>query len=111
MEAVRNNGKISSSNVTRVFLKTSEIDGEVYVNPLTEACLPRAKVWEWKRSALGLIDAAQSFFINYADDLISLGCEPCSMNSATFYHYNDGSNSPTETRSLDGMIGIHIDED
>ena len=57
-----------------------------------------------------MIDAAHSFFINYADNLISLGCEPCSMDSATFYHFNDGSKPTDPKRSLNGMIGTHIDD-
>ena len=105
-EAVRRGWEIESSDVTRAFLQTSMIDRDVYVRPPIEAGLPSNKVWKLKRPAYGLIDAAHSFFINYADNLISLGCETCNMDSATFYHFNEAS----DTRQLNGIIAAHIDD-
>ena len=63
-EAVRKGWEVKSSDVTRAFLQTSEIDREVYVKPPIEAGLPGNKVWKLKRPAYGLIDAAHCFFIN-----------------------------------------------
>ena len=96
--------------MTRAFLQTSEIERSVYVKPPKEAGVPSSKIWKLKRPAYGLIDAAHSFFINYADNLISLGCETCKMDNATFYHFNDGSKPADEVRNLDGIIGTHIDD-
>ena len=109
-EAVRKGWEIKSSDVTRAFLQTSEIDREVYVKPPIEAGLPGNKVWKLKRPAYGLIDAAHCFFINYADSLISLGCEPCKMDNATFYHFSDNSSPGDDKRDIDGIIGCHIDD-
>ena len=106
-EAVRRGWEIESSDVTRAFLQTSMIDRDVYVRPPIEAGLPSNKVWKLKRPAYGLIDAAHSFFINYADNLISLGCETWNMDSATFYHFNEASDT---TRQLNGIIAAHIDD-
>ena len=44
IEAVRKKWKISSSDATRAFLQTSEIDRDVYVKPLKEAGVPSSKV-------------------------------------------------------------------
>ena len=96
--------------MTRAFLQTSEIKRSVYVKPPKEAGVPSSKIWKLKRPAYGLIDAAHSFFINNADNLISLGCETCKMDNATFYHFNDGSKPADEVRNLDGIIGTHIDD-
>ena len=109
-EAVRKGWSISSSDVTRAFLQTSEITRDVYVYPPKEAGLPRGKVWLLKRPAYGLIDAAHAFFINFSDNLISLGCETSKMDNATFYHFSDGSKPGDEERNLDGIIGSHIDD-
>ena len=110
IEAVRKKWEISSSDVTRAFLQTSEIDRDVYVKPPKEAGVPSSKVWKLKRPAYGLIDAAHSFFINYADNLISLGCETCKVDNATFYHFSDGSGANDPIRNLNGILGTHIDD-
>ena len=110
IEAMRNNWEINSSDVTRAFLQTSEIERNVYVKPPMEAGLPDNKVWRLKRPAYGLIDAAHSFFINFADSLISLGCETCRMDNATFYHFSDGSKPNDDVRKLDGIVGTHIND-
>ena len=109
-EAVRKGWKISSSDVTRAFLQTTEINRSVYVFPPKEAGLPRGKVWLLKRPAYGLIDAAHAFFINFGDNLISLGCETSKMDNATFYHFSDESKPGDEERNLDGIVGSHIDD-
>ena len=109
-EAVRKGWSISSSDVTRAFLQTSKITRDVYVYPPKEAGLPRGKVWLLKRPAYGLIDAAHAFFINFSDNLISLGCETSKLDNATFYHFSDGSKPGDEKRNLDGIIGSHIDD-
>ena len=110
IEAVRQGWEISSSDVTRAFLQTSEIDRNVYVRPPLEAGVPDNKVWKLKRPAYGLIDAAHSFFINHAESIISLGCEPCKMDNATYYYFNDGSRPGDEERHLGGIVGSHIDD-
>ena len=110
MEAVRNGWDIESSDVTRAFLQTSDIDRNVYVKPPIEAGLPTNKVWKLKRPAYGLIDAAHSFFVNYADNLIALGCETCKMDNAIFYNFEGGSKLTDESRSLNGIIASHIDD-
>ena len=109
-EAVQKGWKISSSDVTRAFLQTTEINRSVYVYPPKEAGLPRGKVWLLKRPAYGLIDAAHAFFINFGDNLISLGCETSKMDNATFYHFSDNSKPGDEDRNLDGIVGSHIDD-
>ena len=91
VEAIRKGWDINSSDVTRAFLQTSEIDRNVYVKPPIEAGVPENKVWRLKKPAYGLIDAAHSFFINFADSLIKLGCETCNLDNATFYHFSDDS--------------------
>ena len=110
MEAVRQGWDIESSDVTRAFLQTSKIERNVYVKPPIEAGLPTSKVWKLKRPAYGLIDAAHSFLVNYADNLITLGCEVCKMDNATFYHFEEGSKATDESRSLNGIIASHIDD-
>ena len=110
MEAVRQGWDIESSDVTRAFLQTSKIERNVYVKPPIEAGLPTNKVWKLRRPAYGLIDAAHSFFVNYADNLIALGCEVCKMDNATFYHFEDGSKATDESRNLNGIIASHIDD-
>ena len=42
--------------------------------------------------------------------MIALGCEPCKMDNATFYHFNDESSMGDEKRNIDGIIGCHIDD-
>ena len=110
MEAVRKGWDIESSDVTRAFLQTSNIDRNVFVKPPIEAGLPTNKVWKLKRPAYGLIDAAHSFFVNYADNLIALGCETCKMDNAIFYNFEGGSKLTDESRSLNGIIASHIDD-
>ena len=83
-EAVRQGWEINSSDIARAFLQTSSIERDVYVEPPREAGVPRGKVWKLKRPAYGLIDAAHSFFLNYAENLIALGCETCKMDNASF---------------------------
>ena len=108
-EAIRKGWEITSSDVTWAFLQTSEIERDVYVKPPIETGLPENKVWKLKRPAYGLIYAAHCFFINYEDNLIALGCEPCKIDNSTFYHFNDESRMGDEKRNIDGIIGCHID--
>ena len=110
IEAVRRGWEINSSDVTRAFLQTSEIEREVFVKPPIEAGLPDTKVWRLKRPAYGLIDAAHSFFLNFADSLIELGCETCKMDNAAFYYFNDNSKPGDDYRDLAGCVGSHIDD-
>ena len=110
IEAVRKGWEISASDITRAFLQTNKIDRNVFVKPPLEAGIPDGKVWKLKRPAYGLIDAAHSFFINHAENIISLGCEPCKMDNATFYHFKDGSRPGDEERHLGGIVGSHIDD-
>ena len=63
-EAVRRDWEVGSSDVTRAFLQTSDINRQVYVIPPPEAEVPAGKVWLLKRLAYGLIDAANSFYLN-----------------------------------------------
>ena len=100
IEAVRRGWTVSSSDATRGFLQTSEIDSNVYVKPPLEAGVPDNKVWKLKRPAYGLIDTAHSFFINHTENIISLGYEPCKMDNASYYYFNDGSKSGDEKSSL-----------
>ena len=110
IEAVRKGWQINTSDVTRAFLQTSEIDREVFVKPPIEAGLPENKVWKLTRPAYGLIDAAHSFYLNFAENLIQLGCETCKMDNATFYHFSDSTKPGDDKRELDGIIGTHIDD-
>ena len=108
-EAVRQGWEINSSDIARAFLQTSSIERDVYVELPREAGVPRGKVWKLKRPAYGLIDAAHSFFLNYAENLIALGCETCKMDNASFLYFQDKSKPTAESRKLEGMVATHTD--
>ena len=109
-EAVRRDWEVGSSDVTRAFLQTSDINRQVYVVPPPEAEVPVGKVWLLKRPAYGLIDAANSFYLNITNGLMKLGCELSRMDNAFYMKFQDNSKPEDDERTLEGLVGAHIDD-
>ena len=108
--ARRDDWYVRTSDVTRAFLQTSEIEREVYVRPPKEAGMPSNKVWLLKRPAYGLVDASRGFYINQASKLVEFGMEVCRVDPAFFFYHSDGSTVKSEVRELSGMIATHVDD-
>ena len=64
---------------------------------------------EVKASSIWL-DAAQSFFLNYAESLLALGCETCKMDNAAFLYFQNKSKPTDGSRKLEGIVATHIDD-
>ena len=109
-EAVRRNWHVSSSDVTRAFLQTSEITRSVYIKPPREAGLHHSKVWKLLKPAYGMLDAAHSFYLNFAEGLISQNMEVNRMDNAMFLMYSDKSKPGDDHRQPEGMLGAHVDD-
>ena len=93
---------IKVSDISRAFLQTEEIDREVYVQPPTEANVPRGTVWILTRPAYGLVDASRSFFLNHAKSLKLENFNPLRMDPATFINEDNGT--------LRGVYCSHVDD-
>ena len=108
-EAVRQGWEINSSDIARAFLQTNSIERNVYVKPPREARVPGEKVLMLKPPAYGFIDTAHSFFLDYTENLIALGCETCEMDNASFLYFQDKSKPTHSSRKLKGIVATHID--
>ena len=100
----------TASNRTRAFLQTSEITRPVYIKPPREAGLHHSKVWKLLKPAYGMLDAAHSFYLNFAEGLISQNMEVNRMDNAMFLMYSDKSKPGDDHRQPEGMLGAHVDD-
>ena len=99
-----------SSDVTRAFLQSAELNRDVYVKPPREANVPDGMCWKLRITVYGLKDASRDFYTNQGENLIGLGMEMCRMDPALFFYFNDGSNILSEDRKLGGVLGTHVDD-
>ena len=109
--AAKNGWNVSSSDVTRAFLQSAEIQRNVFIRPPPEARVEKGKVWKLRKTVYGLLDASRGFFLNYGGNLIELGMETCQMDPAFFLYFKDNSKKGDEMRQLEGLSGLHVDDD
>jgi hypothetical protein len=101
---------LMSSDVTRAFLQSAELNRDIYVKPPREANVPDGMCWKLRITVYGLKDASRGFYTNQGEKLIGLGMEMCRMDPALFFYFNDGSNILSEDRKLAGILGTHVDD-
>ena len=101
---------LMSSDVTRAFLQSAELNRDVYVKPPREANVPDGMCWKLRITVYGLKDASRGFYTNQGEKLIGLGMEMCRMDPALFFYFNDGSNILSEDRKLAGVLGTYVDD-
>ena len=98
---------LQTSDITRAFLQTEDLDRKVYVKPPEEAETPQGTVWLLKKCCYGLIDAGRSFFLKHGSELKKLGMETLKMDPACFLYFEK---IEFKERQLKGIIGCHVDD-
>ena len=101
---------LQTSDITRAFLQTEDLQREIFVKPPHEANVPEGKFWRLKKCCYGLIDAGRSFFLKHGNELNKLGMETLKMDPACSLYFTDKSKITSEHRDLKGTIGTHVDD-
>ena len=94
--------KLKSLDVTSAFLQGETLERDVYVIPPPEA-RKYGKVWKLRKSAYGLYDASQKWFLAVKAQLLEMGMKPVSGDNAVFTKHDSEGN-------LKGVYILHVDD-
>ena len=93
---------IKSSDIKSAFLQGKEIQRDVFIKPQIEAKRGPGKVWKFKKTLYGLVDAARQFYESVRDKLADLGMTQSKADSSLFYKVENGE--------VIGALITHIDD-
>ena len=74
---------LEALDVKAAFLQSRKINRDIYIVPPVEAEL-MGKLWKLKKTAYGLIDAANEWYFTIREHLITLGCIQSYLDKAVF---------------------------
>ena len=89
-----------SLDVKAAYLQGGDIEREVYLKPPPEYF--NGKIWKLKKTVYGLCDAARAWYLRVRDELLKLGVQASSHDSALF--------SWTRNGNLEGIICVYVDD-
>ncbi len=93
--AVREKWTIETTDVKSTFLHGSEIERDVYLKPLTEACLAH---WKLVHCLQG---AVRHFYKSVAEQLETAGCQQSGMDP--------GLSFKAQENQMYGIVAFHVD--
>ena len=82
------------------YLQGGPIEKKVYLKPPPEYF--NGKIWKLKKTVYGLCDAARAWYLRVREELLNLGVEASSYDSALFYWTCGGC--------LKGIICVYVDD-
>ena len=94
--------EIQTTDIKSAFLQGKDISGDVYISPPKESDMPKGKIWKFKETLYGLIDAGRQFYDSIEEVLLKLGMTQSQVDPTLFYL--------KEQDHVIGALVTHIDD-